>query len=1021
MAGSEALPEPGGDDGFKYWCFISYSQRDRDAARRIQSFLEGYALPSGLAGPVRPPAGLGPRIRPVFLDQTHLSASPQLSDTLKRALEQSANLVVLCSPAAAASAWVEDEVAHFRSLGRAGSVFPLILSGEPHASDPSLECLPPSLRTRDRSTEPFLVDLRGPRSTFRAGCLKLVAGLHRLSLDDLVQRHVRRRRRMTALGAAAAMLLAGAVSLAGLRVAADRSLAATLGQARTLEATRSYRAAEGILDAVPGWVRTLAGSTSDIDRLRYRLGYKAGIETLPPLDLEMDIDSQFLSDLVLSGDGRRIGLRESVVRITESVENDWLALIDRATGKRISRLFGKIDSISIVLNRDGTVFASTEKGNILFRATTDGAVISSSPVGGSGRAMLFELGAVDRVVHFSETGPLSLFETSTGRRVASVAARDGSAVLRIGTGDDNETIRHLPVLFAGGELLFVDSISGEITRANGQASGFADLSWVSASSDAVLASTADGAFAYFLAGAPAPLYVTRPALEGIRHVAAIGRDRIAVVAAATPREVTVLDAGDGSVVRRHALPDDIGGLVTLGERALMVPLSSGATHIVLDDDTDTRFELWGQRMQVSTAALDERSGIYALGSSNGSYVVGQADSDIILSEDRLGGAQIAVAVPDAGGRAIELIAGNGSRRRVEILAPRQAASWPLRDSPRAEDTEDSCSWLALSPDRSRIATRTRSGLALFDRQGASSGMFRVGADGGALSGNAFGFSQSGRWIAFGKPGSALHVIDAGSGRHAQGPVLPIVFTPGLDECPARIAELVQWTGDDGFQVPGPEGRQHWRIDAEADGSPRLSLVSVDAEDTDFPEFPPSQTLFVAPVGDREVSRPVGEVPVLRRRSDGGVIATLDHFGPYADRVAFSSDGTRLMIASNVSGLEPDGRPSGGYALIDALSGRTLKEHRVWITDTSKIAFSPDGRFLLANAAGGYSFDFSDVETSADLIDAASGETLVDLTEGFGSAAVEGLVGGYADSVFSADGKTLLGVRYSGRVDVWKLD
>lgn len=1012
------------DDGFKYWCFISYSQRDRDAARRIQAFLEGYVLPSGLARPVVPPAGLGARIKPVFLDQTHLSASAQLSETLKRALEQSSNLVVLCSPAAAASAWVEDEIAHFRSLGRTGSVFPLILSGEPHASDPSLECLPPSLRIRDRGTEPFLVDLRGPKSTFRAGCLKLVAGLHRLSLDDLVQRHVRRRRRMTAIGAATAVLLAAAVSLAGLRVAADRSLAATLGEARTLEATRSYRSAERLLETIPGWVRTLAGTAfiSDADRLHYRLGYRAGIEDLPPLDLEMDIDGQFVSDLVFSGDGRRIALRESVVRITQSVENDWLAVLDRATGRRVSRLFGKIDSTSIALNRDGTVFASIEKGQIAFRATGDGTTISSSPVGGSGRAMLFELGAFDRVIQFSETGPVGLFETSTGRRVATVAASDGSPVTRIGTGNDEGSIRHLPVLFGGGELHFVDTVSGETSQADAGGERITDLSWVSASSDAVLALTGSGEFAYFSQGASAPLYVTRPAVEGVLQAGALGRDRIAVVASATRREVTILDSGDGSVVGRHALPDQIGGLVSLGERSLMVPLSSGATHVVVDGDgSGIRFELWGQRMGVSAASVDEEAGIYALGSVNGSYVIGQSDSDTILHEGRLGSSPLSAVAPEPKSRAIELIAGNGSRLRVEILAPRQVESWPVQDYPRADDPEDGCPWLALSPDESRIAARTRTGLALFDRQGAASVTFRAGTDDQAQTGNAFGFSPSGRWIAYGKPGSALHVIDADTGRYVSGPELPVILTPGLDQCPARIAELVEWKDGDAFEVAGPAGRQNWRVDTGTDGAPHLSLLSVDTQDIDSPRFPLSETLFVAPAGDREVAHEIGEVPILRRRSDGGVIAKLDHFGPYADRVAFSSDGARLMIASNVSGLEADGRPSGGYALIDALSGLTLKEHRAWITDTSRIAFSPDARLLFANAAGGYSFDFSDVERSADLIDAASGEVIADLTEGFGAAAVEGMVGGYADSIFSADGKTLFGVRYSGRMDVWKID
>ncbi len=87
----------------KYAAFISYSHAaDRGTARTIQRTLEYY----GTALPLR-------RQMRVFRDETNLAVNPNLWGTIQAALDDSDALLLLASPAAAASSWVSRELAYF--------------------------------------------------------------------------------------------------------------------------------------------------------------------------------------------------------------------------------------------------------------------------------------------------------------------------------------------------------------------------------------------------------------------------------------------------------------------------------------------------------------------------------------------------------------------------------------------------------------------------------------------------------------------------------------------------------------------------------------------------------------------------------------------------------------------------------------------------------------------------------------------------------------------------------------------
>lgn len=196
----------------KYWAFISYSHQDEAWATWLHRALETYRVPRRLVGRATPAGAVPRRLFPVFRDRDELPSSHELGAVLTRALAESRNLVVVCSPRSATSKWVNEEIKAFRALGRSHRVFCLIVDGEPHASaNPEhafAECFAPALRG-DTGFEPIAADAR-PRKDGKDGAkLKLVAGLLGVGLDELKQREKQRRFWQTVQRTVAAVLVVG--------------------------------------------------------------------------------------------------------------------------------------------------------------------------------------------------------------------------------------------------------------------------------------------------------------------------------------------------------------------------------------------------------------------------------------------------------------------------------------------------------------------------------------------------------------------------------------------------------------------------------------------------------------------------------------------------------------------------------------------------------------------------------------------------------------------------------------------
>ena len=196
--------------------------------------LESYRLPPRLRGGQGSHGPLPERLTPIFRDREDLSSAGQLGPQIELALAESEALVVVCSPEAARSPYVESEVLAFKRSGRSDRILAFIVAGEPNSGGAD-ECFPNALRFElgadgqlsTTPANPIAADAREGKDGKALARLKLLAGLFGLPLDTLRQRDAHRRhKRMLLVTAAsvAAMLLAGFLAVQAIvaRNAAER-------------------------------------------------------------------------------------------------------------------------------------------------------------------------------------------------------------------------------------------------------------------------------------------------------------------------------------------------------------------------------------------------------------------------------------------------------------------------------------------------------------------------------------------------------------------------------------------------------------------------------------------------------------------------------------------------------------------------------------------------------------------------------------------------------------------------------
>ena len=226
----------------RYRAFISYSHSDARWATWLHRRLESYRVPQRLRGSRGEFGPLPERLTPIFRDREDLASAGELGPQIQAALADSEALIVVCSPEAARSHWVNQEILAFKRLGSAGRIYSLIVAGEPNAGD-ERECFPPALRFEldadgrlgTQSAEPIAADIRPGKDGKSLAGLKLLSGLLGVNLDSLRQREAQRRnQRLLAITALALVVMLVTSLLAVQAVIARRDAERRQKQAENL-------------------------------------------------------------------------------------------------------------------------------------------------------------------------------------------------------------------------------------------------------------------------------------------------------------------------------------------------------------------------------------------------------------------------------------------------------------------------------------------------------------------------------------------------------------------------------------------------------------------------------------------------------------------------------------------------------------------------------------------------------------------------------------------------------------------
>lgn len=191
---------------YKYKAFISYSHQDAKWGDWLHKALESYTVPKAIRGKTNRDGKVPDKLFPVFRDREELPTATDLGAVISNAIQESAYLIVICSPRSAKSMWVNQEIINFKALGRENRVLAIIVDGEPNGLDKpgmeDIECFPEALRyvvgddgkLSSERTEPIAADARVGKDGKKNALIKLISGLLGVNYDDLKQREKTRLR-----------------------------------------------------------------------------------------------------------------------------------------------------------------------------------------------------------------------------------------------------------------------------------------------------------------------------------------------------------------------------------------------------------------------------------------------------------------------------------------------------------------------------------------------------------------------------------------------------------------------------------------------------------------------------------------------------------------------------------------------------------------------------------------------------------------------------------------------------------
>lgn len=176
--------------------FISYSRKDIEFAKKLEKALEDYKPPKDLNVPQRNLV--------IFRDESDFTGV-EYEESVEKHLKSSKKMIVICSPDACKSKYVNDEIRRFAEARGAEDIIPVLLSGIPNnEATPGYEdemAFPEALCEVQKM--PLAADYRGfvikkdkpHKGRFEGPWYTILANLYDLSRAEVEQREKKRQAR----------------------------------------------------------------------------------------------------------------------------------------------------------------------------------------------------------------------------------------------------------------------------------------------------------------------------------------------------------------------------------------------------------------------------------------------------------------------------------------------------------------------------------------------------------------------------------------------------------------------------------------------------------------------------------------------------------------------------------------------------------------------------------------------------------------------------------------------------------
>jgi WD40 repeat protein len=424
-----------------YDAFVSYSHAaDGRLAPALQAGLQSLAKKWYRRRALR-----------VFRDKTSLSASPELWPAIEQALAQARYFVLLASPEAARSPWVDREVGWWRAHRGRDTVLIVLTDGQlvwdesigDFDSDET-NAIPPGLRGWFTAA-PLWVDLRWARNEqhvslrnpgFRDSLADLAAPLRGLPKDELVGEDIRQHRRVRRLARGAATLLtlltvlatSAAVVAVGQRNEARRQERTATSR---LLATASRNELEGRLDralllAAEGWRlrQTAESRNSLITALQHDARRRTYLWPNARVDaVAFSPDGRLLASTGLSDDNRA-GPFPTIVT-------------DLRSRRQVASLLRPKYPQDVAFSPDGKLLALADYTTVTFWDTSTWQQQGQSlPVAQGDEAVSSLSFSNDgRVLAIGTTGAASVWDVATRQKLWDVATRQKLGAVPLGGQD----------------------------------------------------------------------------------------------------------------------------------------------------------------------------------------------------------------------------------------------------------------------------------------------------------------------------------------------------------------------------------------------------------------------------------------------------------------------------------------------------------------------------------------------------------------------------------------------------------